>query len=142
MFFSRVSCANVHSPSAALENLLPRVEKAKERSAASGHPEEEFTMELVISLVQSALDCRGNLLPIFRPNSTALIVRQPSQRIKSGGSSSFRRLIHYLCPIATCLSCRTSPILLPVVDRADRGRLLVLRNATTLRCITTLINKC
>jgi hypothetical protein len=141
MCFSPVSCANAHSPSAALENLLPRVEKAKERSAASGHLEEEFTMELVISLVQSALDCRGNLLPIFHSDSTALIVRQPSQRIKSGGSSSFRRLIHYLCPIAACLSCRT-PILLPVVDLADRGRLLVLRNATTLRCITTLISKC
>jgi hypothetical protein len=44
----------------ALQNLLPRVEKAKERSAASGHQDEEFTMELVASLVQNALDCRGN----------------------------------------------------------------------------------
>jgi hypothetical protein len=61
-------------PSVALQNLLPRVEKAKERSAASGHQDEEFTMELVISLVQNALDCRGNCFPIFSQNNAVLII--------------------------------------------------------------------
>ena len=58
-------------PSVALQNLLPRVEKAKERSAASGHQEEEFTMELVISLLQNALGCRGNCFSTFNQKVTA-----------------------------------------------------------------------
>ena len=127
--------------SVALQNLLPRVEKAKERSAASGHQEEEFTMELVISLVQNALDCRGNRFSIFSQNYTILIILQPSQRIKSGSSSSSQRPIHYHCQIATCLSCRIPPILPLVGGLVDRGH-LVPGNTTTLRFITTPTSKC
>ncbi|KAF8804517.1 hypothetical protein BYT27DRAFT_7225225 [Phlegmacium glaucopus] len=85
---------------AALQNLLPRVEKAKEQSASSGHQEEEFTMELVISLVQSALDCRAftahqirslvefseaHFLPL--PDSDLSLLSESSDFVSRSGSS-------------------------------------------------------
>ena len=130
------------SPSVALQNLLPRVEKAKERSAASGHQDEEFTMELVMSLVQNALDCRGNRFSIFSQNITILIILQPSQRIKSGASSSSQKPIHYHCQIATYLSCRNPPISPPIWGLVNQGHLLVPGTTTTLRFITTSTSKC
>ena len=66
ILFSPVFCLTCClPPSVALHNFLLRVEKAKERSATLGNLDKEFMIELVTSLVQNALDCKGSRFLIF-----------------------------------------------------------------------------
>ena len=52
---------------AAVQVLLPRVEKAKQQNS----PDEEYSMDLVTDLVKTAMDCRG-MTPVLRVLSRPL----------------------------------------------------------------------
>ena len=84
---------------AAVQVLLPRVEKAKQQN----NPDEEYSMDLVTDLVKTAMDCRG-MTPVLRVLSRRLTFN-PNSIHSAANPKVFRSFGSMLAP-STCTILR------------------------------------